>query len=271
MDPHRRRRRFLAPALALTLAVELSLVALAVGPATLARPVQPQAASATRPDVVAGPRQQGAEHPADRLTIFRGGVPQWLTTPAPAGFARPAVRTVPTPASAEPNVAVAETPAPAVAPKPAKTKTPAKAPAKAPAAKAPAPSYAGKNHLWIPALGVNRSVSFYACSRSTALANVVYRWGCGGSNNVYLMGHAWGVMRPLHDAYVSGRLKKGMQVIYADANGRVTRYSVSFWKVVSPVGAGWAFAAQATPSMTLQTCVGARSQSRLVVRLVKSG
>jgi sortase (surface protein transpeptidase) len=267
MDPRRRHRRFLAPALALTLAVGVSLVAFAVGPATLARPVQPQAASATRPVVVAGPRHQGAEHPADRLTIFRGGVPRWLATPAPAALARPAVRTVPTPAAAVPNVAVAET----VAPKPAKTATPAKAPAKAPAAKAPAASYAGKNHLWIPALGVNRSVSFYACSRSTALANVVYRWGCAGSNNVYLMGHAWGVMRPLHDAYVSGRLKKGMQVIYADANGRVTRYRVSFWKVVSPVGAGWAFAAQATPSMTLQTCVGARSQYRLVVRLVKSG
>jgi sortase (surface protein transpeptidase) len=99
----------------------------------------------------------------------------------------------------------------------------------------------------------------------------VYRWGCAGSNNVYLMGHAWGVMRPLHDAYVSGRLKKGMQVIYADANGRVTRYKVSFWKVVSPVGAGWAFAAQASPSMTLQTCVGKNSQYRLVVRLVASG
>lgn len=272
MDPHRRHRRFLAPAFALAIALELSLVALAVGPATLARPTQPQAAAATRPDVVAGPREQGAEHPADRLTIFRGGVPRWLATPAPAVLVRPAVRTVPTPAAAVPNVAVAETsPDPAVAPKPARTATPAKAPAKAPAAKAPAASYAGTNHLWIPALGVNRSVSFYACSRSTALANVVYRWGCGGSNNVYLMGHAWGVMRPLHDAYVSGRLKKGMQVIYADANGRVTRYKVSFWKVVSPVGAGWAFAAQASPSLTLQTCVGKNSQYRLVVRLVASG
>ena len=33
----------------------------------------------------------------------------------------------------------------------------------------------------------------------------VYRWGCAGTNNVYLMGHAWGVS-PLHDAYVCGRL-----------------------------------------------------------------
>jgi sortase (surface protein transpeptidase) len=264
MDPRRRHRRFLAPVLALALAVELSLVALAVGPTTLARPTQPEAASATRPNVVAGPREQGAGHPADRLTIYRGGVPRWLATPAPAALARPVVKTVPTPAAAVPNVAVAEN----VAPKPAKTATPAKAPAKAPARP---PTYAGKNHVWIPALGVNRSVYFYPCSRSTPLANVVYRWGCAGSNNVYLMGHAHSVFRSLHDAYVSGRLRKGMQVIYADANGRVTRYKVSFWKVVSPVGAGWAFAAQSTPSMTLQTCVGKNSQYRLVVRLIKSG
>jgi sortase (surface protein transpeptidase) len=263
MDPHRRHRRFLAPALAVTLALELSLVALAIGPATLAPPTQPQAAAAGRPGVVGGPREQGAEHPADRLTIFRGGVPRWLATPAPVPVPRQVARSVPTPAAAVPNVAVAATsPNPAVAPKPAKAAAPAKA---------PATSYRGKNHLWIPALGVNRSVSFYACSRSTALANVVYRWGCAGNNNVYLMGHAHSVFQSLHNAYVNGRLRKGMQVIYADGNGRVTRYKIAFWKVVSPVGAGWAFAAQASPSMTLQTCVGKNSQYRLVVRLVASG
>jgi sortase (surface protein transpeptidase) len=265
MDPRRRHRRFLAPALAVTLAVELSLVALALGPAALARPAQPSAAAAAGADVAGGARDQGAERPADRLRIIRAGVPRRVATPVPASLARLVVRTVPTPASAVPNVAVAAT-SPAVAPKPVRATAPAKAPV---AAKAPA-SYRGRNHLWIPALGVNRSVSFYACSRSTALANVVYRWGCAGSNNVYLMGHAHSVFKPLHNAYYNGRLRKGMQVIYADGNGRVTRYKVTFWKVVSPVGAGWAFAAQARPSMTLQTCVGARSQYRLVVRLVAS-
>ena len=272
MGPRRRHRRFLAPAFALTIAVELSFIALAIGPATLASPAEPQAAAATRPDVVGGPREQAAQHPADRLTIFRGGVPRWLTTTKPAPLARPVAKSVPTPAAAVPNVAVAATsPNPAVAPKPVKAAVTAKAPAaKAPAAKAPT-TYRGTNHLWIPALGVNRSVSFYACSRSTALANVVYRWGCAGSNNVYLMGHAHSVFRPLHNAYYNGKLRKGMEVIYADASGRVTRYKVSFWKVVSPVGAGWAFASQSRPSMTLQTCVGKNSEYRLVVRLVKSG
>jgi sortase (surface protein transpeptidase) len=252
MDPRRRHRRFLAPAFALTLALELSLVTLAIGP-VLARPAPPPAATASQSEVVSGAGQRN----------IRGGVPRRV----PTALARQVARTVPTPASAVPNVAVAATPKPAAAPKPARTA----APAKAPAAKAPAASYQGRNHLWIPALGVNRSVSFYACSRSTALANVVYRWGCAGRNNVYLMGHAHSVFRSLHNAYVNGRLRKGMQVIYADGNGRVTRYKIAFWKVVSPVGAGWAFAAQASPSMTLQTCVGKNSQYRLVVRLVASG
>ena len=68
---------------------------------------------------------------------------------------------------------------------------------------------------------MSRSVSSFACSRSREPDNYVYRWGCAGANNVYLLGHAWGVMKPLHDAYTSGRLKVGMKVWYADGNGRV--------------------------------------------------
>jgi sortase family protein len=206
-----------------------------------------------------------AASPAGLRSAFHGAVPGWVAA-AQVSVSRPIVPSSPTPANSVPNVAVAAVaanPAP-VAPKPTKATGSAGSTTKV------APSYKGRNHLWIPALGVNRSVSFYSCSRSTALANVVYRWGCGGSNNVYLMGHAWGVFKPLHDAYYNGRLRKGMQVIYADASGRVTRYRVSFWKVVSPVGAGWAYAAQSRPSMTLQTCVGANSKYRLVVRLVAS-
>ncbi len=129
-------------------------------------------------------------------------------------------------------------------------------------------SFTGRNHVWIPALGMNRSISSFACSRSREPDNYVYRWGCAGSNNVYLLGHAWGVMKPLHDAYTSGRLKVGMKVWYADSSGRVTAYAVRWWKVVKPTtAASWAWASQATRSMTLQTCVGAKSQNRLMVRL----
>ena len=130
-------------------------------------------------------------------------------------------------------------------------------------------SYKGRNHVWIPALGINRSVSFFSCSSTAYPGNRVYRWGCAGRNNVYLFGHAHSVFKPLHDAYVRGRLSKGMKVIYADNGGRVSTYAVTWWKVTTPDKGAWAYAAQSRPSLTLQTCVGARSQYRLIVRLLK--
>ena len=134
-----------------------------------------------------------------------------------------------------------------------------------------ASSLQGRNHVWIPALGVDRSVSFFACTSNAYPGDRVYRWGCAGGNNVYLFGHAYSVFRPLHDAYVRGRLAKGMKVYYADDNGRVSTYAVSWWKVTAPDKGEWAYAAQSRPSLTLQTCVGARSQYRLIVRLAKVG
>jgi hypothetical protein len=132
-------------------------------------------------------------------------------------------------------------------------------------------SFKGTNHLWIPALGINRSVSFFSCSSSAYPGDRVYRWGCAGANNIYLFGHASSVFKPLHDAYVRGRLSKGMKVMYADGNGRVSTYAVSWWKLTTPDKGAWAYAAQSRPSLTLQTCVGANSQYRLIVRLLKVG
>jgi sortase (surface protein transpeptidase) len=139
------------------------------------------------------------------------------------------------------------------------------------AAAAPAPSLRGRDHVWIPALGIDRSVTGYACSSSAYPGDRVYRWGCAGANNVYLFGHAHSVFKPLHDAYVRGRLSKGMRVHYADGRGRVATYAVSWWKVTTPDRGAWAYAAQSAPSLTLQTCVGAKSQYRLIVRLRKVG
>ena len=134
-----------------------------------------------------------------------------------------------------------------------------------------ATAYHGRNHVCIPSLGISRSTTFYACSSSAYPGNRVYRWGCGGRNNVYLFGHAYSVFKPLHDAYVRGRLRKGMTLYYADGAGRVSRYKVAWWKVVRPDRGEFAYAAQARPSVTLQTCLGAKSQYRLVVRLYRSG
>lgn len=156
----------------------------------------------------------------------------------------------------------APAPAPAPAPKP-KAPEPAKV-----TAKAQAPTYQGRNHFWIPSLGMSYNVHWYGCSDSFYPKNYIYRWGCAGKNNVYILGHAHSVMKPLHDLYVSGRLRKGMVAVYADAKGRVTKYKVTEWRVVRPTEIAWQIAAQPVPSMTLQTCVGKDSQYRLNVRLV---
>lgn len=138
------------------------------------------------------------------------------------------------------------------------------------AATAAATSYRGRNHVWIPSLGVSKSISFFACTSKTYPGDRVYRWGCAGSNNVYLFGHAHSVFKPLHDAYVSGRLRKGMVLHYAGNDGVVRTYTVRWWRVTTPDKGAWAFASQSAPSLTLQTCVGAKSQFRLVVRLVRT-
>ena len=129
-------------------------------------------------------------------------------------------------------------------------------------------SFSGRNHFWVPSLGISQAVYSYACGRTSTPANLIYRWGCGGTNNVYILGHAWGVMKPLHDAYTAGRLHVGMLAIYADGNGNIRSYRVTAWQVVRPTVVAWAIASQPVPSMTLQTCIGADSQWRLDVRLV---
>jgi hypothetical protein len=129
------------------------------------------------------------------------------------------------------------------------------------------PRYTGRNHMWMPALGINRTVYSYPCTRSTPPDNLVYRWGCAGANNVYLLGHAWGVFKPLHDAYVAGRLRIGMEVIYADGAGHIRHYRITTWRVVLPTDGSW-IGAFARPTMILQTCVGANSTYRLNVKLV---
>lgn len=130
------------------------------------------------------------------------------------------------------------------------------------------PRYGGSNRFWIPSLGISDRVHLFECSRQRPPDNYMYRWGCAGQNNVYIMGHAYSVMKPLHDAYVRGRLKVGMVAIYANGNGKVTRYRVTEWRVVDPVDSHWAIADQPVPSMTLQTCVGKNGRLRLNVRLV---
>ncbi len=128
--------------------------------------------------------------------------------------------------------------------------------------------YTGRNHFWMPALGINRKVYDYPCPRKRPPDHYVYRWWCAGQNNVYLLGHASSVMKPLHDAYVRGQLRVGMVAYYANDAGKVRKYRITEWRVVRPEESHWAIADQPVPSMTLQTCVGKDDEFRLNVRLV---
>jgi len=130
----------------------------------------------------------------------------------------------------------------------------------------------GRNHVWSPALGIDKRVYSFPCSRSQKPGNVVYRWGCAGRNNVYLMGHAANVFGSLNRAYSNGRLRRGLKVYYADSSGKVRTYAVRWWKVVEPTpDAAWAWDSLSSPSMTLQTCIGRNSEYRLMVRLARVG
>lgn len=262
-----RRRRALATVLAMVLAVE-SVAVVAAAAAVSGTPpgphALPEAAPAGRVLAESGTNDPGALASLIDLPVDRVPEPA-VTEPLTA----PAAEPVETGAEVAQPSAPARASIPERAPE-ATTSTPATAVSSGPSPSGTA--HTGRNHVWIPALGISRSVSLFPCERTRPPDNMVYRWGCAGANNVYLMGHAASVFRPLHDAYVAGRLAVGMEASYADSNGRVRTYTVRWWKVTAPdANIGWAYGALATPSMTLQTCVGSDSAHRLVVRLVEVG
>lgn len=227
-------------------AVLAAIVMLATAGATNA--TAPTTASARIPAFATVARDTAATAPASGRALAEN-----VITDAPVAI-RPAPRAVVTAPVIAPVVvkkaAVLRSPTPTVR-----------------AAAAAAPHYVGSNHMWMPALGINRTVYTFPCTRSVPPDNLVYRWGCAGANNVYLLGHAWGVFKPLHDAYVSGRLRVGMEVIYADGAGRIRHYRITTWRVVLPTDGSW-IGAMSRPTMILQTCVGANSTYRLNVKLV---
>ncbi len=123
-----------------------------------------------------------------------------------------------------------------------------------------------------PAAGVFETVHQLGC-KGGVLPNLVERWSCAGRNNNYLLGHAWGVFKPLHDAYASHRLRVG-QVAYFELGSRTRAYRVTWIRVVPKSyvwnglsGDKWAWNATARPSITLQTCWGVSSNYRVIIRL----
>ena len=250
-SPRPTRRTFRA--LAAILAIEI-IVAGAVPVAAAAMSVRRSAPVATH---VAGPAARPLWLAADRDT---GSSTAALPTPHPARVVAPAAEAERVGGPATDG----RRSSPHPTPKPAPVRP---APARPVPARVVQATYRGVNHVWSPALGLDRRVLAFPCSRTRAPDMAVYRWGCAGANNVYLLAHAGGPFGRLHDLYVTGRLRRGMSVVYADGAGRIHRYAVRWWRVVLPTRGDFAFAALATSSMTLQTCVGAGDRYRLVVRL----
>ena len=274
MELSTRARRRLSTVLALVLAAEsvssVSVAAASVGSQRAGDAGSSVATTQAVPALLVRAGVEAIADPKSTRPAFALHVVEPVDPPAATVVAKPA-----------PRVAAAQKPkagtkpnkdAPARPSKPKSATKPAAKPAAKPAPKpAPKPtSFSGTNHVWIPYLGISKSVHSFPCSRTRPPDNYMYRWGCAGANNVYLLGHAYSVMAPLHDAYVSGRLKVGMKAFYAGADGKVHEYVTKWWKLTLPTtDAAWAWAAQSVPSMTLQTCVGAQSQWRLMVRLVE--
>ncbi|MEA2620769.1 MAG: hypothetical protein QOC97_1542 [Chloroflexota bacterium] len=158
----------------------------------------------------------------------------------------------------------------------AKTEVAASKPKAAPKPTAVAPrkvtvSFRGVYHLWIPALSLSRDIDDWGCNGGLIPNHVEY-WGCAGRNNLYLLGHAWGVFAKIHDGYHSGALRAGLTAWYADKAGRVHRYRISWVRHVRNADyaswSQWAMASTSGPVITLQTCDGATSAYRILVRLV---
>jgi len=123
-----------------------------------------------------------------------------------------------------------------------------------------------------PAIDLNRPVYRWGC-RGGSLPNLVVRWDCAGANNTYLLGHAWGVFAPLHDARQAGSLRIGQHADLTDSTGHTRRYELAWFRIVPRTyywhglpGDRWAWNATSRPAITLQTCWGATSAYRLIVR-----
>ncbi len=115
--------------------------------------------------------------------------------------------------------------------------------------------------------------------RGGELGRDAYLWDCAGADNRYLMGHASAEFQPLYDfvraagTAAGTRALVGKLVTWKTPSGDVERYRVSWARVASVdvwgrTGDLWAWNATTGPTLTFQTCYGARSEYRIIVRAV---
>src|SRR6266550_1296043 len=142
------------------------------------------------------------------------------------------------------TAAAAATPMPVVAP--VANAGPAVA---AGAAKPPRSLVVRANTIVIPRLGLSQPVGWYSdcLGRAPVPRWGVWRWGCAGVNNIYVMAHNPGVFTPILG------LRAGDIVQYGDPSGRIHTYRVSSTTIVSNTQM-WPLGATPSSTLTLQTC-----------------
>ena len=263
MSPTRRRRPALLTALALLLAVEsVTTVAVRAAEITDARTQLAAAAAVTTAPHVA-PRAIPPAATALRPPVHDVRLPTDALAPA-ATTIRGRVR-----ADAVRRTVAAPRPAVrarVIQPKPAKPATGKAATHKVAArssGSARRGQMIGRNHVWSPALGIDKRVYAFSCSRSRKPGNVVYRWGCAGRNNVYLMGHArTSSARSTPPTTTDGSPRPEGLLRRLGRQAPHLRGSLVEGRRTDPgcrLGVGVAH----SPSMTLQTCLGRHSEYRL--------
>lgn len=219
--------------------------------------------------------QAPTDQPTDISTT-----PEPTPTPQPTRTPEPTAPTTRTPEptprpTATPEPTPKPTPRPTEAPTPTPTPSPTRTPDPTPRPTEPPSTYSGKSHFWYPALNIDAAWDWYGCDYGgpSALPMGVLRWGCAPSSNVYLLSHAASTFKKLRQAFHDGTIQVGQNVWYSNAQGDVTKWEVKWIRRVTAeyldaTAGDWALNDSPTPIMTLQTCDGAQSQLRIIVRLV---
>lgn len=151
----------------------------------------------------------------------------------------------------------------------------------------PADALSSGGSIRFPGLGrsggetLSGTIYNWGC-RGGEIGSRIYRWGCAGERNRYLMGHAHASFEELHDFVAARGVAAGTQALVGKAvwlrtaTGRIVQFRVAWARVASVgywgrTGELWAWNATDVPSITFQTCYGARSEYRLIVRAERVG
>ncbi|MEP7379466.1 MAG: hypothetical protein ABI725_07905, partial [Chloroflexota bacterium] len=218
-------------------------------------------------DVPDLPTQTPTDQPTDAPSAT-----DTLTTPEPT--VAPPRTSTPTP-TRTPESTPRPTATPEPTPKPTARPTEVRAPSPTPKPTAAPMSFSGTSHFWYPAVDIDASWSWYGCDYGgpATFPMGVFRWGCGPASNIYMLSHAASTFKKIRTAFHNGTLDVGQTVWYSNAQGDVTKWEVRWIRRVTAqylnaTAGDWALNDSPTPIMTLQTCDGAQSQLRIIVRLV---